>query len=61
MMVHKKDCPFCGVGDLIGEKVSGSFLGPEYYWRCDDCGAQGPPSDDRDEALALWNNRIGPL
>jgi len=50
-----KRCPFCGYVP-IGE------IGLETDIRiwCDHCGALGPPSASKDEAIERWNKRRKP-
>ena len=53
-------CPFCGTSELVCEMVEGSIDGPNHYWFCGYCTAQGPKSDDRETGLRLWNIRTAP-
>ncbi len=48
-----KRCPFCNGSDLTLDVTIST-----YAIRCFDCGAQGPPSTEKDRALAWWNGRL---
>lgn len=50
----KEVCPFCGwrYSDLKRQQHHG-----ENFWvQCCSCGARGPRSTDKDEAIQLWND-----
>jgi len=49
--MNARPCPFCGGDEL--EIIDPS----EYAVGCEACGAMGPWSTDRDNAVELWNNR----
>jgi len=56
-MTEIKPCPFpsCGSGSVaLGFDLDG------YYVECDECGARGPYSRDKIEAVELWNQAIRP-
>ena len=53
-----KPCPFCGCATtqiLDADTVNGHI----FFANCDSCGANGPDADDLDQALELWNLRLG--
>ena len=51
-----KPCPFCGCEK--GDVKTQQRRGQRFFYRCLDCGAEGPVSHDgRFEARLLWNRR----
>jgi hypothetical protein len=51
-------CPYCRAkAPGPGESFHGPFATQDVQWRvyCYGCGASGPPADDRESALALWD------
>lgn len=55
MNIELKSCPFCGVQNAR-VKSSGRW---GWFVSC-ECGAVGPSSGSKDEAISRWNNRIEP-
>lgn len=53
MEAELKPCPFCG-GDAEEVQHEGGCF---WYALCNDCGAEGPPSNQH-RAGALWNRRV---
>jgi len=51
-----RSCPFCGGEHLSVEKISYSVDGAAYRVEC-DCGARGPWSDTKEQAIEIWNKR----
>lgn len=48
-----KPCPFCNTEQtriLDSENI-------RFFGYCFTCGAEGPPADDKDTAILLWNKR----
>lgn len=56
-----KPCPFCGATRIKTRRYSEMYeVRPDawdYYKRCENCGAGGPPSGAPTAALVRWNNR----
>lgn len=52
-----KPCPFCGSGPIavLAQAVADDLLGNAVY--CGGCGATGPVTLDREEAVRKWNER----
>lgn len=53
-MSELKPCPFCQSSDLNMHRALG------YFWRCNDCLAEGPIGETQKEADELWNRRASP-
>jgi Lar family restriction alleviation protein len=51
MTEELKTCPFCGGTDIM------SFDTGAHWVSCQTCGAEGPVVDDREDAVAKWNER----
>jgi len=53
-------CPFCGSGELQGDKRRLSLVSDNssFVIYC-LCGASGPVKDTREAAVAAWNTRLG--
>ena len=54
---HISGCPFCGGSALIRNYMFYLSTGDTityYYASCNDCGAQGPVSQDKDTAKDKW-------
>ncbi len=56
-----KACPFCG-GEIVKIQCRGGFFIFRYVCSCIKCGALGPASSihgTQENAVTLWNRRIG--
>jgi len=53
--IHTQPCPFCAAGEL--RQNLGTQDGLHYIYCC-DCGATGPKSNDKEQAILLWNKTI---
>ena len=51
-------CPFCGAVDHRVAVTRPCIS--QYVVECRVCSAQGPPFDDAERAIALWNERNRP-
>jgi Lar family restriction alleviation protein len=51
-----KGCPFCCSRQVATKEILDRH-GNQWLVACLDCGGEGPPGDDTDAAIALWNNR----
>lgn len=51
-------CPFCGSDNVDCD----NRWNEDGWWAglCNDCGAQGPASEQREAAIAAWNRRTQP-
>lgn len=62
---YLKSCPFCGEtkdlaiveGAMVLEGDSRDDFFPQKWVECQNCGALGPPTDRREEAVKSWNER----
>jgi Lar family restriction alleviation protein len=53
-MTKLKPCPFCGGDDCVVDTT-----GFNYYVTCLKCEARGPLEGTKEEAVELWNKRMG--
>jgi len=54
-----KPCPYCGAHEDSWTDVGQSSYTDKWQTVCLRCGARGPWADSRDEAIELWNRRVG--
>lgn len=62
---YLKQCPFCGEtkdlavveGALVHDDDSRDDFCPQKWVECQNCGALGPPTDRREDAVESWNER----
>ena len=54
-VIELDPCRFCAEDSCLVAMVDGSELGPDHYIFCGSCGARGPRSDRRDDAVKAWN------
>ena len=53
-----RPCPFCGSDEVdVGEHM---FNRRVKSVGCGECGAEGPCSTKKEEAIRMWNQRTGP-
>jgi len=50
MSEELRPCPFCGSNFVNMNRVG-------WWVVCENCGAEGPAKETREEALATWNRR----
>lgn len=56
--ITDQPCPFCGGAQMsIQESAVKGQPHVEYLVQCDSCEAYGPPSQTKEGAEALWNQR----
>ena len=59
-IMHHAPCPFCGSpGQIFEWRHDDAWENHEGFgWlECSYCGARGPTSDSRQEAIRAWNER----
>lgn len=52
MPITLKPCPFCG-----SSKTKPSLYESIWFVVCENCHADGPAKDTKNEAIAAWNKR----
>lgn len=52
-----RPCPFCGCTNVIVDEFWERYDKP-YFVACDGCGASGPYTRKKEEAIDLWNKRV---
>jgi len=59
--IKLKPCPFCGGDDVRVTHDMWSDYERRWFWRAgcwsDDCGAEIPFNDTKDEAIKAWDTR----
>jgi Lar family restriction alleviation protein len=51
-----KDCPFCGSDDVhLVDSRRPVF--DTFYYLCENCLAEGPPGENKEQALERWEER----
>ena len=58
------DCPFCGNMNIACDRPQLAYVEPlrlDTLWFvvCDECGVSTKRVGDREDAIDLWNNRVG--
>jgi len=51
--MNLKPCPFCGSTELQLCRTNEHAC----WVRCDDCGADAPSTEKREDAIDIWNTR----
>jgi len=53
-----KPCPFCGENEQkVIHRSLNDWASPDYYIRCEYCGAYGPPANSERKAKESWEDR----
>lgn len=52
-----KPCPFCGSDNIFVDEFWERYDEP-YFVTCNGCGANGPYTRKKEEAIELWNRRV---
>lgn len=56
-MTELKPCPFCGGTNVVVDEFWERYDEP-YFIACNECGASGPYTHKKEEAIELWNRRV---
>jgi Lar family restriction alleviation protein len=63
-MIEGRDvqpCPFCAEPENLLLRLDEEFVGVSFitpcFVRCENCGAEGPPDNDKSKAIDNWNRR----